>query len=399
MSKFIEIPLTQIDASNNIRRASPILSNMGVDVLELCKTKALGISMSAWSHFMKAVGKDAKLIGIARSLGITGQIHPITVVAQDDGTYKCISGQRRYIGMVILDCLRNLLRYGETEEIKAAKALFEPEGLDLPKINYAKLEKIKDDLTITAEIKKSLSEEEAQAIAFAANEETEPLTDIDWANWITASREKTNPVTSAKYTWEELAKIAGKSVGWLRQRQNLLVLPKEWKEKLDTREITITAASTYASEIIERKASKDKPVPEPTAAAKLADEKTPPVEPITLEDLEQAYDFPESIASDDDGTVVTGLEDAPKRAGESISAEDAELTTADPEAEPAKDWTEGTRKKRSAKKPKMMKYDEVFELLRSLEKTDEHGIKILAAVLKMEISAAEDVAGTALDAV
>jgi len=39
-----------------------------------------------------------------------------------------------------------------------------------------------------------------------------------------------------------------------------------------------------------------------------------------------------------------------------------------------------------------MKYKEVVELLRSLEKTDEHGIKLLAAVLKMEPSEAEELA-------
>jgi hypothetical protein len=401
MSTFKALNLTAIDAANNIRRASPILSNKGVDVLKIAKDKGLGISMKGWVEFLKVVGNDPKLISLARSLAITGQIHPITVIKNGD-RFNVVSGQRRYIGMVIVDCLRNLLRYGDTDEIKEGRSIFEPAGLDLPLINYAKLEKIKDDLTILAEVKTDVSEEDAEKIAFAANEEAEPLTDIDWAEWIKRSKEKNNATTGAKYTWEELAKIAGKSVGWLRQRQNLLALPKEWKDKLDSREITISAASTYAAEIVEKKATKSRPVPEATEtpaappAAKLAD--APAVEPISLETLADAYDF-----ADVDATIVDIAEPAVRvetPAGESISAESGEDISAEiPDSEPAKDWTEGKRKKRGTKSPKMMKYKEVVELLRSLEKTDEHGIKLLAAVLKMEPSEAEELAGSSLDTV
>jgi len=204
-----------------------------------------------------------------------------------------------------------------------------------------------------AEVKTDVSEEDAEKIAFAANEEAEPLTDIDWAEWIKRSKEKNNATTGAKYTWEELAKIAGKSVGWLRQRQNLLALPKEWKDKLDSREITISAASTYAAEIVEKKATKSRPVPEATEtpaappAAKLAD--APAVEPISLETLADAYDF-----ADVDATIVDIAEPAVRvetPAGESISAESGEDISAEiPDSEPAKDWTEGKKEKTWHKK-------------------------------------------------
>jgi len=117
MSTFKDLSLTAIDAANNIRRASPILSNKGVDVLKIAKDKGLGISMKGWVEFLKVVGNDPKLISLARSLAITGQIHPITVIKNGD-RFNVVSGQRRYIGMVIVDCLRNLLRYGDTDEIK-----------------------------------------------------------------------------------------------------------------------------------------------------------------------------------------------------------------------------------------------------------------------------------------
>lgn len=397
MSIFKDLSLNAIDAGNNIRRASPVLSNKGVDVLKLAKDKGLGISMKGWVEFLKIVGNDPKLVSLARSLAITGQIHPITVIKNGE-RFNVVSGQRRYIGMMIVDCLRNLLRYGDADEIKEGKSIFEPAGIDLPIIDYAKLEKIKDDLTIMAEVKIEISDEEAEKIAFAANEEAEPLTDIDWAEWIKRTKEKTNSVTGAKYTWEELAKITGKSVGWLRQRQNLLVLPKEWKDKLDTREITISAASTYASEIVEKKVTKIRPAPEPTEApaAKIAE--APVVEPISLEALADAYDF-----ADVDGATIDIAEPivvSETPAGDSISAETGDEIIVDiPDSEPAKEWTEGKRKKRGTKSPKMMKYKEVVELLRSLEKTDEHGIKLLAAVIKMELSEAEELAGSSLDTV
>ena len=399
MSKFVELELLQIDASNNIRRPSPLLSNKGIDLIALCKSEGLGISMQGWLKFLRTVANDPKLVSIARSLAITGQLHPITVTKVGKDKYNCISGQRRYVGMVMVECLRNLLHYGDTEEVAAAKAIFEVGGIEVPNIDYAKYLKIKKELTISAEIKEEISAEEAERIAFTANEEAEPLTDIDWASWISKSKEKDNPATGSKYTWEELAKIAGKSVGWLRQRQLLLELPKEWKEKLDSREITISAASTYASEIVEHKAARNKPTPVAEPSAKLADT-IPTVEPLSLESLQDAYEITDMpSAGDSDDTPLSIAEPVRVREGDSVEAEsDEEPISSSGEEPPAKDWTEGTRKKRT-KKPKMMKYEEIIELLRSMDKSDSHGIQLIATILKMEVSAAEEIAGSALDPV
>ena len=54
---------------------------------------------------------------------------------------------------------------------------------------------------------------------------------------------------------------------------------------------------------------------------------------------------------------------------------------------PVKDIAEGKRKKRNSS-PKIMKYNEVVELLVSLPKSDEHGIGILAKVLKINLDEA-----------
>ena len=392
--QYEDLNLNDIDGSNNVRRASPLLSNKGINILELCKAQGLGISKRWWVPFLETVCEDTKLLGLARSLAITGQIHPITVVRKGS-SFCCISGQRRYIGMVMLECLRNIMRFGNETDINRCKELFNmPEMVEL---DFDKIQAMENEYNIRAEVKDSLEPEEADRLAFTANEEAEAMTDIDWAMWIANALQRNNPKRGSNYILEDLCSISGKSLWWLKQRQNLLALPKEWQEKLDSKEVTILKAAAYALELVSEESADEKPV------ATTAQPKTVPV--VDVNEFAAVYDEPPQVTKPVPKTAVRPAEVAADDDGED---EDIMAIDADDIMEPelpedgvlepkkVKDWTEGTRKKRTAK-PKMMKHGDIVNLLRSLDKEDTRAIEILAQVLMLEVEEAEELAGSSAE--
>lgn len=401
MNKIELIDLADIDATNNIRRASPAISNTGIDLLKECVVKGLGNSMSGWSKFVGMLSGDNAMLSLARSLAITGQIHPITVIKVGK-KYRCISGQRRYVGMVAVESLRNILRYGETEEIIAAKKVFAPRSESEPEIDYDKLQKQAHDTQIQANIRADMTEEAIETLAFNANEEVLPMTDIDWANWIYKKREEVNSKTGKPYTWEQLANISHKSVGWLTLRQNLLCLPTEWKNKLDSKEINITKAAAYADEIaeagqLENTAEPKEDAAEPETEAIFDDDSDGVM--VTPTKPTKRKLTPEEMPERPDGSKIDWSDEQEDEI-EDEEADDEDAGTVPPveDVVPVRDWTEGKRKKRSAKKPKMLSYDEVINILRSLDKTDVHGIDLLSKVLQMPFEDAEALAGSSAEA-
>jgi ParB-like chromosome segregation protein Spo0J len=392
MSTFEKIELIDIDASNNIRRASPHLTNKGIDLIHECVVGGLNNSMIGWNKFLNIVAEDTKLISLARSLAITGQIHPITVIKAGK-KYRCISGQRRFVAMVILECLRNVLRYGENEDIEAAKKIFEKNFEELPSIDYDAIGEQKSELTLMAEVRGEMSEEEVVRIAFTANEEALPLSDIDWANWLNKMKEKINPATGKEYKWRELADITGKSESWLRLRIHLMLLPDEWKNKLDSKEINITKASAYALVIYESTLESDIVAEKPTAKiTEIEDE----VESIDFDEHEPVISKMREVEDDsEDEPEVARVADI-KDMEDDV---DNVVTDTDASTPPVRDWTEGKRKGRSKSKPKLLSYDEVLNMLRMLDKTDVHGITLLAKVLQIDYETAEGFAGSTADAI
>ncbi len=395
MSMYQKVSLHDIDGNNNIRRASPLLQNKGIDLLNICQTQGLGMSQRWWVPFLETVSQDSKILSLARSLAITGQIHPITLLKSKEGRgYKCISGQRRYIAMVVLECLRNVVRFGKNEEVQRAREIFNKDFPEMLQIDFSAIEAKEDELTINAEIKEGVIPEEAERIAFSANEEAEVMTDIDWSTWINNFLGRDNPKTGTKYTLEDASKICGKSVWWLKQRQNLLHLPKEWQEKLDYNEITIGKAAAYAADIVKGSTTAEIAISVPMAVQVEPEEEVevvapsplgfagfnPMAAPVASQEKKEA---PEAISSTEDSELVDSID----------FSEDEETSDSDAPAPVVRDWTEGKRKTRTAK-PKMMKHEEVIELLRSLEPHDEHGIELLAQVLKMPVEEATSIAGT-----
>lgn len=359
----MKINLAAIRCESNIRRASPILASEGIDVLNACRTLGLSYSESMWLPFIKMVCKDHKLVSLARSLALTGQIHPIIVTKSKDSADKdfhCLSGQRRYIAMVLLESVRKVLRFDTPDKIMEVKTLLCAGEIDLPSIDFEKLSEVEDELCLEAELKELVTEEQAERLAFSANEEAEPLTDIDWALWLAKATERINAATKEQYTLAELSKICGKSEWWLKQRKPLTALPKEWQNALDKKEITISKATAYALEILEGIAEEDRP--------EIVVSKALP----SLDKVEEIYDL------DDEPSNESDLDE---------EVESVDFGGGTPTEMPVKDVSEGKRKRRNSS-PKIMKYNEVVELLTSLPKTDEHGIGLLAKVLKIDFDEA-----------
>ena len=355
----MKINLAAIRCESNIRRASPILASEGIDVLNACRTLGLSYSESMWLPFIKMVCKDHKLVSLARSLALTGQIHPIIVTKSKDSAdkdFQCLSGQRRYIAMVLLEAVRKVLRFDTPDKIMEVKTFLGAGEIDLPSIDFEKLSEVEDELCLEAELKELVTEEQAERLAFSANEEAEPLTDIDWALWLAKATERINPATKETYTLAELSKICGKSEWWLKQRKPLMALPKEWQNALDKKEITISKATAYALEILEGLTEEDRP--------EIVVSKALP----SLEKVEEIYDLDDESSQEDD--LDEEVESVGFGGGAPVEAQ-------------IKDVSEGKRKRRNSS-PKIMKYNEVVELLTSLPKTDEHGIGLLAKVLKID---------------
>ena len=366
---IMKIDLSKITCENNIRRASPVLANQGIDVHNYCRTLGLGYSDSMWLPFIKIIVKDPKLVSLARSIAISGQIHPIIVLKNVDG-YKCISGQRRYVAMVLLEAIRKVLRFDASNRIEEMKTLMDVSVHGLPSIDYENLQECSDDLQIEAEVREILTQEQADKLAFSANEEAEPMNDLDWAIWISTSLKRNNSATDMPYTFEDLSKISNKSAWWLKQRANLMTLPAEWQNALDKKEITISKASAYALEIAEGTATA-------SSLTLRKDDSEESLEAYPV--LSKAIDAYENTEEKD---VIEDISDT--------------LTEMTPVEVPVRDVTEGKRQRRNSG-PKMMKYTEVELLLRSLPKSDSYGIELLGKVLKISLEEATELAGTTAD--
>jgi hypothetical protein len=366
----MKIDLSKIACENNIRRASPVLANQGIDVHNYCRTLGLGYSDSMWLPFIKVIVKDPKLVSLARSIAISGQIHPI-IVLKNGEVYKCISGQRRYVAMVLLEAIRKVLRFDTSIRISEMKALMDASVHGIPSIDYEKLQECSDDLQIEAEIRETLTQEQADKLAFSANEEAEPMNDLDWAIWISTSLKRNNATTGSPFTFEDLSRISNKSVWWLKQRANLMILPAEWQIALDKKEVTIGKASAYALEIVEGTATS-------SSLTLQKDDSDGSVEASPV--LSKAMDVYVKTEEDSDTP-----EEIPETATETAPVEF-----------PIRDVTEGKRQRRNSG-PKMMKYQEVELLLRSLPKSDTYGIELLGKVLKISPEEAAELAGTTAD--
>jgi hypothetical protein len=257
---FLSCGLYDIDASSNIRRACPKLANHNIDPFELVISKVLTDNNKLHYQFVETISKEIKIVTLAHSILKFGQIHPITVICNDDPVrkYKSVAGQRRYIAVGLIESLIRLQEdsalYAKAikllQEVKSMYADSEGGSMELDFQPYV------PSLEQTFEIKiqlVNLSSELAEDIAFEENDEMLTMSDLDWGYQFDQMLKKNNPATGSTYTLQDIAKKRKKHYQFVRGRAALPYLPAAWKEKLDDNAISIVKAIEKALECKRRK--------------------------------------------------------------------------------------------------------------------------------------------------
>ena len=132
--------------------------------------------------------------GLIASIEAVGVIEPLTVTPEEDGTYRIITGHRRF---------------------RAAKAA----GLDTVEVL------IRDPETEQARRRKSI----------VSNVQREDLGPVEAAEGLQALLDEDDAI----HTQEGLATVLGKSKQWVSEMLRILTLPPRLQEKVRTSELTL----------------------------------------------------------------------------------------------------------------------------------------------------------------
>jgi hypothetical protein len=170
-SNFINCSLYDIDASRNIRRACPKLSNQNYYPYTLIQENVLVDNDKKQFEFIQLIAQESKIVTLAHSILKYGQIHPITVISNDDPIkkYRNVAGQRRYIAIGLIEALIRLYENKKlfdqaVDLLKKVKYDGDDDaGLEL---NFAEFINSSDQaFTVKAQLA-TLTAEEAEDIAF-----------------------------------------------------------------------------------------------------------------------------------------------------------------------------------------------------------------------------------------
>lgn len=247
--------LYDIDASTNIRRACPKLTNQNKDPYELIQQLVLVDNNKSQLEFVKEISVETKIVTLAHSILKFGQIHPITVIKNpiDGRPYKNVAGQRRYIACGLIEALirlqENSKLFNEALEILNNVKACEEEDSNL-ELTFSQT--IIPSVEASFEIKVqlvNLSEEQAEDIAFEENDESLGMSDLDWGYQFDQMLRRINPATGKNYNMLEIAKKRKKHYQFVRTRAALPYLPIKWKEKLDDGSVSIVKAIEKALEL------------------------------------------------------------------------------------------------------------------------------------------------------
>lgn len=397
MSEVIEkIFLEDLDASKNIRRACPKLSNKNINVWDLVFRLALSNKVEDNLKFLEILSEEKGIISLAQSILSIGQIHPI-IARYVGGVCVCIAGQRRCVALAVVECLRKIHKFGTSADIMNAASWIWTEGLDW---NFDAISKNEEGFYVVAKIVE-VNDEQAERIAFEENDESMPISDLDWGHDFKRLLDTINPETGKNYTMKQVADRRRKPYVFVRGRSALPYLPTEWKEKLDEGEINITDAIKYACEIRSEAQKKSEEIFHSTTVTRLDDEcqKTPePYLPIS-----KAYIVEETMP---DGSPISPV----KQSSDSLIHDEEEVPFVDDydtekekhgvkstESAPAKvkerSWTEAARKPRTKKaKDDILTVSEIKSLLFATPKHNVERIKAFAEVLKLDLQEAIDLA-------
>ena len=398
MSTVIEkIFLEDLDASKNIRRACPKLSNKNIDVWDLVVKLALSGKVEDNIKFLEILSQEKGIISLAQSILSIGQIHPI-IARYVGGICVCIAGQRRCVALAVAECLRKIHKFGTNADIMNATSWVWTEGLDW---NFDAISKNEEGFYVIAKIVE-VDDDQAERIAFEENDESIPISDLDWGHDFKRLLDSINPETGKNYTIKQVAHRRRKSYVFVRGRSALPYLPADWKEKLDAEEINITDAIKYACEIrseAQKKSEEAFHTVTVTRADEECEKKAEPYLPIS-----KAYIVEETMP---DGSPIAH----PTKSSDYLIHDEEEVDFVDdyetdkqheePEVvvhPPAKvkerSWTEATRKPRTKKtKEDILTASEIKVLLAETPKENLERIKAFAEVLKMDMQEAQDFAG------
>ena len=334
--------LDSIDASQNIRRACKRLANKGVDVWNLMLRCALSDDCKKNFEYIKTmIENEPELVRLASSIHKMGQINPI-VCRKFGPIYKVIAGQRRCLAVAYMEALRRVLNYGDESAIDAIMEM----QTDY-EFHYPTIQENEEGFSMQVKVV-DINDEDAERISFDENDQSMPISDLDWGHDFDRLLKSINPVTGKNYNLKEIATKRNKPYQFVVGRASLPHLPKDWQEKLDEGVLNITECITYAKQIKEEIEAGKAPVLGTTPSV------------IPMEEMPLASAF--------------------------------ETEEKDEESKP-KSWTTATRKPRTKKKSKdRMGREEILKLLTSVNPSEKLAISVLSQVLFIKEEEGESIA-------
>lgn len=251
---YVSCSLYDIDASRNVRRACPKLSNQNLDPYVLVQELVLVDSAKKNLEFVKLVAQETKIVTLAHSIIKFGQIHPVTVIknTEQGKKYVNVAGQRRYIAVALIEALIRLkddkASFDEAvSTLSQVKADGDDDaGLDLDFAEF--ITSCDQSIEVKAQVA-DISLERAEDISFEENDETLQMSDLDWGYQFDIMLKTINPATGKLFTLQDIAKKRKKHYLFVRGRAALPYLPPAWKEKLDDDSISVTKAIEKALEL------------------------------------------------------------------------------------------------------------------------------------------------------
>lgn len=379
-SIFVNCNLYEIDASYNIRRACPKLSNQNHDPYVLIQENVLVDNNKKQLEFVQLIAQESKIVTLAHSILKYGQIHPITVIKNDDAIrkYRNVAGQRRYIAMGLIEALVRL--HNDKKLFKQAVDILKNVKYDgdddaCLELNFEEFISSSDQIFCIKAQVAELTAEEAEDIAFEENNETLAMSDLDWGYQFQQMLKTKNLITEELYTLQEIARRRKKHYLFVRGRSALPFLPLTWKEKLDEGSISITKAIEKALEL--KRKSED---PEIEEEEILAQTGTGP-QSFVVENDEYELEIASIPKIGNTTVVLEGFQ--------STTSDEEDLETLEKEKNEPNDDSElksamkkKTRKKKSANDTRLTSAL-IVELIATTPKTNMERIKAFAEVIQI----------------
>lgn len=387
----ISCSLYDIDASRNVRRACPKLSNQNLDPYVLVQEMVLVDSAAKHLEFIKLMAQETKIVTLAHSIIKFGQIHPVTVIKNnvEGRKYINVAGQRRYIAIAVLEAL---IRLKESkvmfDEAVAILSQVKADGDDDAglELNFAEyITSCDQTIEVKAQVK-DISLDRAEDISFEENDETLQMSDLDWGYQFDIMLKTINPQTNKFYTLQDIAKKRKKHYLFVRGRAALPYLPVAWKIKLDDDSISITKAIEKAldmkreAEAKETKAHYDPNAVNDEGEVALAPTGTDAITSFMKDDHDS--DLQDAILKNSDGctAVMKGYE----------AVEESEDDLAGAEKEHGQNPTDSELKDAEKKKTRKKRTPDIristAEIIRKIlasNKNNRERVKALAEVIKL----------------